>query len=201
MKQKRKYLLLILTFLLVACSNADKIKMIDCTESKDDDNCIEKYVAMDKINDEVISALKSTMLFYEWYNKNAVNLNQDGLVKFSDSLGFYIFDKAHADSYISAFVNTNLVSKGFVNNLKKQFDSYDVWLNNEKINKSYEGPVGFEVDLIHQNQDVDYNMDFGEIKLDEFKISKDRIELISAEPMLFISFVKDSDGNWKIDIL
>jgi hypothetical protein len=201
MKIERKYLLVILTFLLVACSDVDKIKMIDCTESKDEENCIEKYVAMDKINDEVISALKSTVVFFEWYNKNAVRLNQDGLVKFSDSLGFYIFDKVHADSYISAFSNTNRVSKGFVNNLKKQFESYDVWLNNEKIDRSYEGPVGFEVDLIYQNQDVDYNMDLGAIKLDEFKISKDRMELITAEPMLFISFVKDIDGNWKIDTL
>jgi len=132
---------------------------------------------------------------------NVKNLNQDGLVRYSDSCGYYIINKSHVYFYINSFKNTNFVSENFINILKDEFDSFGNYLEEEKLDLESDGMIGFEADLIYKEQDVDYNIDLSQIKLDEIKIFKDKLEIITDNPFFFVNFSKSNKGRWLIDSL
>lgn len=188
-------------FIIAGCGDEEKIKMTDCTQDENGENCIEKYVAMNKVNNTVKEVFNISIEFLSWYNSHVTELNQDALFTFSDSCNFYILDEKHANFYLNSFANTNMVSDHFIEKLREDFYSYDKWLKDEKLSIETDGIIGYEGDLIYNNQDNNYDFDLNAISLDEFILYENRIEIILNNPLLFVNFIKDKKSNWVIDKL
>ncbi|MBI9056092.1 MAG: hypothetical protein JEY96_19885 [Bacteroidales bacterium] len=201
MRQKTISSFLMVVLIITGCSNEGKIKMTDCTHDENGENCIEKYVTMNKVDKTVKEVFNISIEFIGWYNSHVSELNQGALFTFSDSCNFYILDEKHANFYLNSFANTNMVSDNFIEKLREDFYSYDKWLKDEKLNIETDGVIGYEADLIYNNQDNNYYFDLNAIGLDEFILYENRIEIILKNPLLFISFIKDEKNNWVIDKL
>ena len=173
-----------------------KIKIEDYRNTGSDKEPKIEYVLYENLPDSFKIMIETVKKFKVWYGNNHEKLDQDKLVKYSDSQGYYIFNKNHGDFYLKTLKETGLVSDSMISQYRKIFLTAQADFEKDKLGLETDGPIGFVYDIITGWQETP-----PKCKMED--ISIEGITIYSKSPTIIrISYIGISliyeNGKWLI---
>jgi hypothetical protein len=174
-----------------------KIKIEDYRNAKSPEEPKIEYVLYKTLPDSFKIMIETAKKFVVWYGSNHEKLAQDKLVKYSDSLGYYIFDMSHGDFYLKKLKETGLVSDSMISHYRKMFLETQAEFEKDKLGRETDGPIGFEYDIITGWQETP-----PEYKMED--ISIEGITIYAKSPTIIrLSYIGISliyeNGKWLVE--
>ena len=163
----------------------DRRNGISYDEAKLDD------INYENLPDSFKIMIKTVKKFEAWYGENHEILAQHKLFKFSDALGYYIFDMEHGNFYLNTLQETGLVSDSLIKYFRNMFLDSQADLEKEKQGYETDGPIGYVADIITGWQEDPLRIDTSDYIVDEISIGDNSIRVNSV-------YLIYENGHWLV---
>ena len=182
------------TDLLVSLDNTGIVEIRDFRNTESSKNGKTEYVFYENLPDSFKTMIETAKKFEVWYSNNdGKKIDQDKLVKYSDSLGYYIIDMNYGDYYLKTLKETDLVSDSLISQLHNAFLNSQVYYETNKLGPETDGPIGFEADLITNDQES-----LIPTKIEDISIGRITIFSNGSISCGWVQLINEN-GNWLVD--
>jgi len=154
-----------------------------------------EYIKYEELPDSLKIMIKTAKDFAVWYGINHEVLAQHKLFKYSDSLGYYVFDMEHGDYYLNTIQETGLVSDSLIRYFRNMFLESKVELEKDKLGRETDGPIGYVADIILRGQDTPPIVDTNDYVVYTISIGSNSIRVTSNYNS--VSLINEN-GEWLV---
>jgi len=171
------------------------IEIVDTRNGESYSEAPREYIKYEDLPDSFNVIINTAKEFAFWYGENWQKLEQDKLFKYSDSLGYYIFDMNHGNFYLQTLKETGLVSDSLISSLRNMFLKDQIEFEKDKLGIDTDGPIGYPADILTNWQEDPPSIDTNEFIVNEISLESNTIRIFPDYSGITLIYEK---GHWLV---
>jgi len=171
------------------------ITIVDTRNGERYSDAPREYIKYEDLPDSLNVIIKTAKEFAFWYGENRQKLAQGKLIKYSDSLGYYVFDMNHGNFYLQTLKETGLVSDSLISYLRNMFLKDQIEFEKDKLGRDTDGPIGYVADILTNWQEQPPTIDTNEFIVYEISLRSNTIRIYPEYSGITLIYEK---GHWLV---